>query len=113
MGIRLLRGQVVIREDLDAATRHFRHIVVPNVSNESAHNPDAIAERRTFHRGKVLAMGAPMLTSKGVEVPHGFAVGDDVVFHWIHGERLWTRPWLDGEPASWVPQAAVDGVVAP
>lgn len=111
MRVRLLRGQVVIREDLRADTRHFRHIIVPGVSNAERHDPDARQRARTWHRGNVLAMGAPMLTSKGVEVPHGFAVGDDVIFHWQHREKSWTRPWVDGELACWIPQAFVDAVI--
>lgn len=110
--IRLLRGQVVIRENLTADTSHYTHIVIPNVSNAERHDADAIQRARTWHRGIVLAMGAPMLTPRGVEVPHGFAVGDDVLFHWAHHEKAWTREWVDGLPACWVPQAFVDAVVA-
>jgi len=111
MRIRLLRGQVVIREDLQASTRHYRNIVVPGVLDAEKYNPDARQESRTWHRGIVLAMGAPMLTPTGAEVEPGFAVGDDVVFHWEHLERGWTRPWTDGELAAWVPQYCVDAVI--
>jgi co-chaperonin GroES (HSP10) len=111
MRVRLLRGQVVIRENLRGAADHLKHIIVPDVF--TTHNPDAVQEARTWHRGRVLAMGAPMLTPTGAEVPHGFEVGDEVIFHWAHHEKSWTREWVDGEPAAWVPQWAVDAVVEP
>jgi co-chaperonin GroES (HSP10) len=111
MNIRLLRGQVVVREDLDADTSHFTHIVVPGVNDDERHDPDARQRARKWHRGVVLAKGAPMLTPKGVEVPHGFEVGDVVIFHWIHREKSWTREWVDGKLAAWLPQAAIDAVV--
>lgn len=107
--IRLLRGQVVIREDLRADTGEYTHLIIPD--RFSPHNPDHAQESRTWHRGTVLAMGAPMLTKRGVEVPHGFAVGDEVIFHWAHHEKSWTREWVDGLPACWIPQAYVDAVV--
>ena len=109
MNIRLLRGQVVIREDRKADTRHYTQLIVPDVS--TAHDKDAIARARKWHRGKVLAVGSPVLTRKGHEVPHGFGVGDDVLFHWEHYEAGFTRPWVDGELACWVPQMCVDAVV--
>lgn len=107
--IRLLRGRVVIREDLKADTRQYTSIIVPDVS--TSHDKDAIARARKWHRGTVLAKGAPVLTCEGVEVPHGFEVGDDVLFHWEHYEAGFTRMWEDGEPACWVPQVCVDAVV--
>ncbi len=109
MSIRLLRGMVVIREDYDDAKRQFPSIIVPDVSTRD--DKDAIARDRTSHRGTVLAMGAPAITKTGAEVPHGFSVGDSVVFHFEHYEKGWTRPWADGERAVWVPQVCVDGVV--
>lgn len=109
MKIRLLRGQVVVREDLKAGTEQYKHIVVPDVS--SKHDRDAVARGRSWHKGVVLAMGAAAMTKKGVEVPPDFKIGDTVLFHWDHHERSWTRPWADGEPAAWMPQHCVDAVV--
>lgn len=107
--MRLLRGRVVVREDLKADTAQYKHIVVPDVSTQ--HDKDAIARARTWHRGKVLQVGPPALTVDGVEVPQEFKEGDDVIFHFEHHEKSWTRPWSDGEPAIWVPQQAVDAVI--
>lgn len=111
MSIRLLRGIVVVREDYKSDTAHYTHIIVPDVSTE--HDRKAVARARKWHRGKVLAMGAPAMTSKGAEVPHGFAVGDEVLFHWVNYEEGFTRPWEDGELACWIPQNAVDAVLEP
>lgn len=106
MNIRLLRGQVVVREDLGADTAHLSQIIIPELGTAEERQ-----RARKWHRGVVLAKGAPMLTTKGVEVPHGFEVGDIVVFHWIHRERSWTREWVDGKFAAWIPQAAIDAVI--
>ncbi len=109
--IRVMRGQVVIREDLDAAHRQFSHIV----TLRSRDGDDAKAEQRarTSHRGVVLAMGPPARTKKDVEVDPGFKVGDEVYFVWSHLEKAWTRPWPDdGLDAAWVPQQNVLAVVS-
>lgn len=95
--IRPLRGQVVIREIKEASGMLW--------------TPEPDPRSVKTHRGVVLAMGAPARTSKGVEVPHGFQVGDVVQYHWVHRERDYTRPWTDGEPACWIPQECVDGVI--
>jgi co-chaperonin GroES (HSP10) len=99
MKIRPLRGQVVVRE-------------IPHEASAilwTPTNPRAVL----VHRGRVLAMGPPAQTARGVDVPHGFSVGDEVLYsHQIH-ERSFARPWTDGEAASWVPQEAVSGVVEP
>lgn len=109
MNIRLMRGQVVVREELNADTAHLTHIIVPGVSNSDLN--DAIDRNRTWHRGKVLAMGPPSRTRKGrAEVPHGFVVGDTVLFHWEHHEKSFTREWIDGEPAAWLSQRCIDAV---
>lgn len=107
--IRLLRGQCVIREDLRADYRKYSSIFVPDVWTTD--DKDAVARARTWHQGVVLALGAPVLTAGGAEVPPGYAVGDTVVFHWEHHEKAYTRPWVDGENACWIPQGCVDGVV--
>lgn len=100
---------VVVRENYKADTAQYTHIIVPDVSTE--HDKDAVARNRKWHRGVVLAKGAPAMTTKGVEVAHGFEVGDTVLFHWINYEKGFTRPWEDGELACWVPQVAIDAVV--
>lgn len=109
MGWRVLRGQVVVREELDAAHAHYRHIVT--LREREGTDEDAERAARKFHIGRVLAMGPPATTSRGVEVPHGFAVGDRVVFVWTHLEKAWTRNWLDDEPAAWLPQQNVMAVL--
>lgn len=107
--MKVLRGRVIIREDYGADYEQYSHIIVPTPSTKD--DKDAVARARTWHRGKVLALGAPALTKKGVEVPHGFEVGDTVLFHWEHYEKGFTRPWTDGELACWVSQQCVDAVV--
>ena len=104
-----LRGRVVIRE-IKAEARSFLWTPAPDKYHE-----------RT-HRGRVLAKGAPALRTfhywngsewvfKQVEVPHGFEVGDVVIYHFTHLQENATRSWDDGEPATWVPQENVDGVI--
>jgi co-chaperonin GroES (HSP10) len=100
--IRPLRGQVVIREHHDPSGLI---IAPPQFYDERAKRP-------SDHRGEVLAMGPPAQLPNGVEVPHGFEVGDTVLFHWEHHEAGNTREWSDGQPACWVPQWAVDAVIA-
>ncbi len=56
--VRLMRGQVVIRE---AEVR----------ASDVVWTPDADPQLVETHRGRVLAKGPPALTSKDVEVPHG------------------------------------------
>ncbi len=109
MKIRLLRGMVVIREHLKADVEKYSHIIIPDVW--STNDRHAVAKSRKWHRGTVLAKGAPALTKGGAEVAHGFDVGDTVLFHWVNHEEGFTRPWEDGELACWVPQVAVDAVV--
>jgi hypothetical protein len=55
-------------------------------------------------------MGPAALTKKGHRVEPGFTVGDRVLFHWEHAEKMWTVPWLDGDPIAYVPQSCVDAV---
>ena len=110
MKIRLLPGRIVIREDYAADHAHLRHILVPEIAL-GTDDKDALAKKREWHRGKVLAVGAPAKTEKGAEVARGFEVGDEVIFHWTHLERAWTIEWIDGERACVVPQEAVDAVV--
>ncbi len=100
---------VVVREHLKADTEKYTHIIIPEASTQNDRH--AVAKARKWHRGEVLAMGPPALTKKGAEVPHGFAVGDVVFFHFVHHEEGFTRPWEDGELATWCPQACIDAVV--
>lgn len=103
-----MRGQAVIREDLSVHTRRGS-IIVPEVSNID--NRNAVARSRKWHIGTVLALGAPMRTKTGAEVSWGCAVGDRVIFHWVHNEKGHTLEWSDGATACWIPQWAVDAVV--
>lgn len=115
--VRLFPGQIVIREDLDADYRQYSHIVVPQVGEN-------LDRRRTWHRGKVLAMGPIPEFLENSEMHHfeccdvmhgigdyGFHIGSDVIFHWEHSERNFTRPWIDGKMACWVPWRLVDAVI--
>lgn len=99
MKIRLLPGQVVVREERSEPST-------------ALWTPAPGARDVRTHRGRVLALGPPArLGGSGVEVPHGFGVGDLVQFHFTHHQDAATRPWpLDGKPATWVPQENVDGV---
>lgn len=110
MTLKLLRGQVVVREEYDADYTQYKHIIVPQLQGDSD-DRHAIARRRTWHRGEVLSVGAPARTKKGVEVPHGFEVGDTVFFHWEKNELNFTRPWTDGKLACWLMQKEIDAVL--
>lgn len=109
MKIRLIRGQVVVREDLLADYAQYTHIKIPGV--DFSDTPDAIARKRTWHRGIVLAKGEPAKDKWGNEIAQGFEVGDAVVFHFEHHEKSFTRPWTDGKNAVWLPQWCVDAVL--
>lgn len=99
MKVRLLRGQVVVRETTPPAS-------------QTLWMPEEKARQVKTHRGVVLGMGPPALFGKfGVEVPYDFQVGDEVSYHFVHHAEAHTRPWpLDGLDATWVPQHAVDAV---
>jgi co-chaperonin GroES (HSP10) len=103
--VRLMRGQCVIREDMGAYHGQDK-IIVPELGDYRA-----AQDRRTFHRGRVLALGAPPVTKRGAEVVPEFKVGDEVIFHWEALEKAWTREWIDNEPAAWLPQQCVDAVL--
>ncbi len=98
MTIRLMRGQVVIREHADRPS-------------ETIWTPERRQREITTHRGTVLAMGPPALIFDRYEVPYDFDVGDVVQYHFAHHREAWTHPWTDGKPATWVPQASVDAVI--
>jgi co-chaperonin GroES (HSP10) len=108
MTIKVLRGRVVIREELLAAYAAFPHLVIPEYTVD---NEQAVERARKSHVGTVLAVGDPPLLPSGAEMPLGFKVGDRVVFHWEHYEKNHTREWSDGKPAAWIPTYCVDGVV--
>jgi len=103
--VRVMRGQIVIREDRGAYHGQTT-ILIPELGTYREQQ-----ERRTVHRGRVLAMGPPARTRKEAEVPPGFSIGDEVIFHWTHLEKAWTREWIDGEEAVWIPQQNVDAVI--
>ena len=96
--VRLLRGQVVIRE---TGARLSPTIWTPAPGQRQV----------STHRGVVLAMGPPARDKHGNEIEPGFRVGEEVQYHWEHNEDTFTRIWPeDGLPACWVRQFAVDGV---
>jgi hypothetical protein len=103
--VRLLRGQVVIRE-LDP-------------SSDVLWLPTEDPKSRTVktHRGVVLGMGEPSRLFDGAyapKVPWGFEVGDVVQYHFTHNLEAHTRPWPpDGRDATWISQSMVDGVIEP
>ena len=97
--IRLMRGQVVIREQANSLSR-------------SIWTPVQGERQVSIHRGVVLGIGAPAELPNGVPIPHGFVVGDVVQYHFIHHKEAHTRPWPpDGLSATWVPQQCVDAVI--
>lgn len=96
--IRPMRGQVVVREE-------------PPAPSARLWTPDPNPRQVRTHTGRVLALGPPARTTAGVEVPHGYRVGDLIQYHFDHLEQLLTNPWPeDGLPATWLPQVAIDGV---
>ncbi len=96
MHIRPMRGQVVVREDHPAPSAL---LWTPKPGARQVHT----------HRGRVLALGPPARTPLGVEVPHAYAVGDLVQYHFTHLEEAARNRWGD-EEAVWIPQANIDGV---
>lgn len=105
MNIRLMRGQVVVRE-LDAPP------------SPVLWTPEQGPRQVRTHRGVVLGLGPPArLTASPTspEVPHGFEVGDVVQFHFgaVGTQVARTRAWTDGKPATWLTQAEVDAVWEP
>ena len=97
--IRLLRGQVAIRETPQKSSVIW--------------TPEEQQRQVKTHRGLVLGLGPPRLRG-GVEVPYDFEVGDTVLYHFTHHREGWTHPWPeDGLPATWVPAYSVDAVLEP
>jgi co-chaperonin GroES (HSP10) len=62
-------------------------------------------------RAIVLGKGAPA-EENGHEVPHGFEVGDEVVYVYHHNEK-WSEghTWTDGGPVVYVAQEEILAVV--
>jgi hypothetical protein len=57
-------------------------------------------------------MGPPALAHGKHEVPYGFKVGDVVQYHFVHNKEGATHIWPeDGEPATCIPQEAIDAVI--
>lgn len=106
--MKLLRGRVLIREDMKAEYAHLK-IIVPDVF--TTHDKDAVARSRKFHVGTVMQAGPPMLTKSGAEVPLDFTAGERVVFHFEHHEKGWTVDLGEG-PVVVVPQWCIDAVLA-
>jgi hypothetical protein len=99
--LRLLRGQVVIREELEGYSA-------------TIWTPPGQRKKEEGRVGRVLAMGPPAYfdySGRCVEVPYGFGVGDRVVFVWLSNPHHYTMPWVDGEPAAWIPQGGVLAVI--
>ena len=98
VGVRLLRGRVVVRE-LGALAR-----------SATIWTPDPKQSHVRTHIGRVLAVGPPAELN-GVEQPVDFRAGDVVGYHWEHSEGAFTLLWPeDDEPACWVPHRCIDYV---
>jgi co-chaperonin GroES (HSP10) len=102
--VRLLRGQVVVREE----SGHYSSV-------HGLWTPPGERKKEEARIGTVLALGPPAFldySGRCVEVPYLFDVGDRIVFAWVSNPFHFTLPWPpDGKPASWVPQGAVLGVL--
>lgn len=98
MRVRIMRGQVVVREDKSMSS------IIEIVGD----NP----RERKSHRGIVMAMGNPAITKHGHEVAWGFDVGQMVQWHFEKHEGARTRIWPeDGKEAIWLMQQEIDGVI--
>lgn len=94
---RLMRGQVVVRE-------------VFETNPTGLWTPAPSQREQKTHRGIVLGMGPPARTPTGHEVEPGFQIGDTIQFHFTSHQEAATHAWVDGKPATWIPQQNVDGV---
>jgi co-chaperonin GroES (HSP10) len=108
-----LRGRVALREIVPLRTGLIWH-PDQRPDTERAEDKSLGLLAQSSHRGRVLAMGPPALRH-GHEVPHGFAVGDEVLFVYglglvEEGRRL---VWEDGEECVWVTQEEVIAVCDP
>lgn len=94
--IRPMRGQVVIQE-------------IPPQPSAHLWTPTPKPREVTTHTGRVLALGPPALTPGGVEVEHGYSVGDLVLYRFTFLEKVSANTW-EGTPAHWIPQVDVVAV---
>jgi len=112
--LRPLRGRVALRELIDTRTGLIWH---PDNRPDTERAEDKSRGRlaQSSHRGRVLGFGPPALMYERHEVPHGFAIGDEVVF--VYGSGLVEvgrrSTWTDDGPCVWVTQEEVLAVVQP
>ena len=93
-----LRGRVVIRE----IKARSSIILDPGVFDPRA---------QTTHRGQVIAVGPPVLTLKGAEIPLDFKAGDVVQFHFEGTEKGRTVTWDGHEGVLVMAQREIDAVI--
>lgn len=108
--VRPLRGRVAISPIVPQRTGHIWH-PDSRPDTERAEDKSLGILAQSSHRGRVLAVGAPALRY-GHELPHGFAVGDEVIFVFGSGGIEDTRKGYFGDvPCTWVTQEEVLAVV--
>ena len=104
-----LRGRVIVRPTGDSGgyADSFRRagLVMPDTLAFDARNEK---NQNSLGRGIVVAMGPPARTKKGVEIPPGFKVGDEVIHIGQHLSRLYQ--W-NGEECRACSQEEVCGVI--
>jgi hypothetical protein len=105
-----LRGRIAVRP---LVPRQTGLIIHPDTSSdyERSDQKSLGIKAQSSHRGIVLAKGAPMLTKRDAEVPHGFDVGDEVsyVFALRGTEESRAGEW-NGEPCVWLGQEEIQAV---
>jgi co-chaperonin GroES (HSP10) len=110
--LRPLRGRVALREIVSLRTGLIWH---PDHRPDTERTEDKSYGNlaQSSHRGRVLCFGPPALMYNRHEVPHGFAVGDEVVFVYGAGlvETGRRSTWTDDEPCLWVTQEEILAVV--
>lgn len=97
-----LRGRVVIRPE--RAGSESSSLIDPYVGEYREY-------QEKTHRGTVMALGPPVLTEQGHEIPHGFSVGDVVQFHYESTEAGSRLIWTDGEVCVVRAQREIDAVI--
>lgn len=109
MKISLLRGRIAVRPIVDAK---IGSIFMPDIMADWTRSAQHRAglKSQACHRAKVLGKGPPAF-QYGRELPHGFDVGDTVVFVYAHNEK-WSdgHVWEDGEPCMYISQEEVQAV---
>ena len=100
-----LRGRVVIRP----IAEHVSSLVIDPYVHIGDGEYREYSEKT--HRGEVVAMGPPVLTSKGHEITHGFRVGDVVQFHYESTEKGSRLTWTDGSTCVVRAQREIDAVI--